>query len=285
MREPALALVGGSTGVLARAEAAGLHFTAQEHARAGAFRDPAARVDYLAAHALVRMAAAAVSGMPACSLTLLQRCADCGGPHGQARIGQLPGLHVSLSHTKGVVIGAAATRPVGVDVERWSSGRSRTALAEFFLAPGELRAMARNAAAAAPAISNGRRDVPSAADMALVRLWTRKEALVKLGATTLLTMRSCDLSSLPLDEPQQPQGRLSQLNGRYFCDWADDALAVAGAVVCEAAPLVIKLVDDGKWPGLPTARAVGSAFEEEYSPPVLQKHRRHTANTVTGAAS
>lgn len=249
MKEPALALVAASTEVLARAQTANLHFTAQEQARARAFRDPAVRIDYLAAHALARMAAAAISGVPACSLTLLQRCADCGGPHGQARIEQLPGLHVSLSHTKGVVMGAAATRPVGVDLERWSGGRSRTALAEFFLAPGELQAMARLAAAGSPAISRGRRDVPNPADMALVRLWTRKEALVKLGATTLLTMRSCDLSSLPLDEPLLPQGRLSQFNGRYFCDWADDVLAVCGTVVCEAMPRVIRLLNDGPWPG------------------------------------
>jgi 4'-phosphopantetheinyl transferase len=136
---------------------------APERERLGAFRRPADRARYLAAHALVRLVLGG-SGAAAARLTFDRTC-RCGRPHGKP---VLPGgPPFSLSHA-GDVVGVAVRTdgPVGLDVER-------------IRAVGDLAALAAHVYS--PAEQNGR--VPDA--VAFFRTWTRKEAVVKATADGL----------------------------------------------------------------------------------------------------
>src|SRR5215211_7577983 len=149
----------------------------QELRRAGAFLKAGDHDDYVAAHGLVRWCARAAAGVPPTPDALVQRCGRCGGPHGRPRLPTRPDVHLSLSHSAGVVAAAAASSPVGVDVERFRPdlvNRWNTSLA---LSPPEARMLAAT------------RD-PT---WTFLLLWVRKEAMVKLGAVTLDGMRGVDL--------------------------------------------------------------------------------------------
>jgi phosphopantetheinyl transferase (holo-ACP synthase) len=111
-------------------------------------------------------------------------------------------VHVSLSHTQGAVAAAAAYHPIGIDIERVRPIRGLDGLASMVLAPGE------------------RRMLDSACDpvSTLLCLWTRKEALIKAGFTSMAHLRNVDLSlGTPIGEawkgwhlegsdPVQPHG-------------------------------------------------------------------------------
>lgn len=90
--------------------------TVAELARADALASAADRADYVAAHRLVRMVArlAGVTG----PLTLAYACPRCGSDeHGRPALHEEPGLHVSLSHTRGAVMAGVSPAPIGVDVQ------------------------------------------------------------------------------------------------------------------------------------------------------------------------
>lgn len=157
-----------------------------ERARADRLRRPADRDDHVAAHVLVRRVAAALltdagRGVEAGDLVLEQRCPGCGGhDHGRPAITGADGVHVSLSHARGWVAAAAAGRPCGIDVEPVAPG----APLEGVLAPGEVTALT----ALGPEVRNA----------AFLRLWTRKEAVVKAGAASLDDLARLDVRG---DEP------------------------------------------------------------------------------------
>jgi len=152
--------------------------TAAEAGRWQRLVQDADRRAYLAAHVLVRQAAAELLGLPAGDadrLELEQSCPTCGAvDHGRPRIGGRPELHVSLSHVRGVVAAIAAERPCGIDVETYAAGD----------VPAEmLTARERRWAAAEPE-----------AGAAAIRLWTRKEAWVKASGESL--ERAAELDAL-----------------------------------------------------------------------------------------
>lgn len=91
--------------------------TAVEQVRANQFRFEEDADSFRAAHLLVRVCASR-AGVHSDPLQLVQHCDTCGGPHGAPHLVGLPALYVSLSHTRGAVIAAVATTPVGVDIER-----------------------------------------------------------------------------------------------------------------------------------------------------------------------
>ena len=161
-----LVAVERSADVLAALPRAAALLTDTERARAARLRRVPDRDDFVAAHALVRLCAARALGVPAAGLTLTQRCETCDGAHGRPEIA---GVHVSLAHSRGVVAAAAASEPVGIDVE----GPGDVAVIDLVLSEAERRIVA---AAADPA-------------RAFLELWVRKEALVKLGVATLDTLR------------------------------------------------------------------------------------------------
>lgn len=155
--------------------------TATEHGRMARLRSPGDRRDFLAAHALARVGAGLAAGAAADGLTLLQRCPRCGGvDHGRPSVRELPELHVSLSHTSGYVAAIAGRGPVGVDVERANRRPLQEDVAALALAPGERVKVAG-------ANDPGR---------AFLRVWVRKEALVKAGELSLDGLGSADLSAL-----------------------------------------------------------------------------------------
>ncbi|WP_240506132.1 4'-phosphopantetheinyl transferase family protein [Thermoactinospora rubra] len=151
--------------------------TPVERERAGRLRQEADRRAFVAAHLLVRLCAAEFLGRHPGTLTLLQRCPVHGPGHGVPYLEEAPGLGVSLSHTRGYVCAAVGEGRVGVDAERVPDGPLDEALAGMVLAPGER--------------VTGNRE--------LIRLWARKEALIKRGELTLDGMRGT---------PWRPRGHL-----------------------------------------------------------------------------
>ncbi|MFC9326726.1 4'-phosphopantetheinyl transferase family protein [Kitasatospora sp. NPDC057015] len=212
-----LVAVSASTEVMRHPEAGEHLLGPTERQRAARFRQEEARQDYVAAHVLVRICAARVLGVEAAALTLAQQCPDCGDHgHGKPYLAGHPEIHVSLSHTHGVVAAAAGHHPVGVDVEL--PGRTGTAVEVFerVLAEAELKLVQAHP-------DPGR---------AFLRQWVRKEALIKIGRTTLDTLGELDLSALPLDTPAGLPLH-SKYEDLYLLDWQDDT--GTGATVCAAA--------------------------------------------------
>ncbi len=161
--------------------------TEVERQRAARFVHDSDRRAFVAAHLLVRHCAAAYLGLPPEKLTLLQHCEVHGPGHGRPYLEQAPELGVSLSHTRGYVCAAAGHGRVGVDAERVSQGPMDEGLAGQVLTSGERALVTGNAG--------------------LIRIWARKEALVKRGELTLGRLREVDLSGLADQERQEWQGR------------------------------------------------------------------------------
>ncbi|WP_447645483.1 4'-phosphopantetheinyl transferase family protein [Nocardioides zeae] len=157
-----------------------------ERARADRLHRSTDRDDHVAAHVLVRRVAAALLAdggreVEARDLVLEQRCSGCGGDdHGRPAIAGVPGVHVSLSHARGWVAAGAARGPCGIDVEPVAP----VAPLQGVLSPGEAAGIADLG--------------PDARDAAFLRLWTRKEAVVKTGAASLDDLARLDVRG---DEP------------------------------------------------------------------------------------
>ena len=101
--------------------------------------------------------------------------------HGRPTIAEHPGLSVSISHSGALVACAVSTRPIGVDVEQAGRPEADMALARRICAPAELSLV--EAAA------------PGEGASVLLRLWTRKEALVKaLGTGLSFPLERLDVS-------------------------------------------------------------------------------------------
>lgn len=225
-----LALYGESRGVLTRFGRWTAHLSTEEWKRANAFSRPADREDYVAAHILARVAAARVIGTSdipgpeARTYALMQRCERCGGAHGRPHLPAHPGLHVSLSHTRGTVAAACAIAPIGIDIEHWDQ-----AIAADPDLPGlNERERMRLAAFASVAHTHF---APSPRALAWLRLWTRKESLVKVGETTLDTMNRVDMSGLPMSEVPLRAWQRRVAHGVWaMTDWLDPGLRVTGTV-------------------------------------------------------
>ncbi|MEE1823060.1 4'-phosphopantetheinyl transferase superfamily protein [Streptomyces sp. BE20] len=223
--DAAVATVAASADVLRHPEAGEHLLTAVEKERAARFRHEAARVDFTAAHILVRLCAARLLGVPAAGLTLAQNCPDCGkGDHGKPYLPDHPDVSVSLSHTKGVVAAAAGHRPIGVDVELNARSGSLLDVAGRVLTAAELRQVEAHADPAS----------------AFLRFWVRKESLIKIGRTSLDELAGVDLSGLALDLPAGGP-LLSRFEELYLLDWVDDAHGAAVAAVSAVPPRVVVL--------------------------------------------
>lgn len=88
------------------------------------------------------------------------------GPHGKPALTEYPHIHFNLSHCRTAVICAVSDHPVGVDIEALGR-RISPSLVRYTMNPEEQQLIA------------------SSPDTAFLRLWTRKEALVKLRGTGL----------------------------------------------------------------------------------------------------
>lgn len=197
-----------------------LRLTQPERERMARLRRAGDRDDFLAAHLLVRVCAARVLGVGAGDITIVQRCATCGGPHGRPEVAGHPEVWASLAHSGGVVAAGAGTVPVGIDVEAFPPvpGLAVEDLSAAFTA-AEM--------AAVDARADPRR--------ALLLTWVRKEAFLKAGVVDLDGLDSFDLSALTLDPPT-PDGAVRSLEhgGWAVHDWRDGPTGAIGAVVAPA---------------------------------------------------
>jgi 4'-phosphopantetheinyl transferase len=156
-----------------------------EQARHLRLRRPEDRARHATAHALLRLVLGRLLDRRPERLRLDRTCPQCGEPHGKPRlIG--PGPEFSLTHSGDIVGVAVAEAPVGLDVEDLAVHRSDPALEEETLAPVERAMLDEVDSAERPA--------------AFLRLWTRKEALLKTTGTGL-TVPLRDLIVGPPDEP------------------------------------------------------------------------------------
>lgn len=224
MRKPVLVATGTTGAVLAHLSGVAGALSADEQARMARLRRPADRDDYLAAHLLLRWCAGSWLEVRPDDIAVVQRCATCGGPHGRPEVAGHPGLHASLAHSRGVVAAAAGPVPVGVDVE--AHGRAGGSAAPH--GPGlevtELGAVLTRAECDAIA------GAPEPA-VALLRLWARKEGLLKAGVVELEGLAGLDLVALPLDSPPAGGGLRAGAHGAWaVLDWEDEAGVGAVAV-------------------------------------------------------
>ncbi len=202
-------------------EPAALLTDAEQH-RARRFRFDRDRRDFVAAHILARVAGGAVLDVDPRRLTLVQRCAECGDAHGRPFFAEAPALGLSLSHTRGHVAAAVGPGPVGVDTEEAASPRLLVdeTLASEVLAPGELELLA-----AAPDRLH-----------AFVRLWVRKEAMVKCGRGSLDDLSAVDLSATPLVDLSSSPACTRRPDGHFLLEWRDPESDVVGAAVTPHPP-------------------------------------------------
>ncbi|HEX7969062.1 MAG TPA: 4'-phosphopantetheinyl transferase superfamily protein [Stellaceae bacterium] len=165
-----------------------------ERERWSRFRREDDRARYLAAHALKRIVVAGLLGMPAGALGFSAVCRRCGGAHGKPRLQEpAAAIEFSLSHSGERVVLAVARggAELGVDVERLVPQRDRGSLA-----PAVLSATEQRVVAALP---------PARRPLALLRYWTRKEALLKATGDGLAVAPA----TLTVSAPDAPPALLS----------------------------------------------------------------------------
>lgn len=208
--------------------------TATERHRADCFRFERDRRDFTAAHILARVAAGGVLGMDPRDLTLVQKCGECGEAHGKPSFSEVPGLSVSLSHTRGYVSAAVGPGQVGVDTEGTASGVELDhTLISSVLATGELALLAET--------SDKRH--------AFVSLWVRKEATVKSGRGSLDDLSALDFSGLALADPSNSCASMRRWQGHYLLEWQDPEWDVVGAAVTTSPPDLATLRQGPGGPG------------------------------------
>lgn len=170
------------------------------------------RIDFVAAHVLVRQAVGRSAGVDPRDVLITQTCAECGGPHGRPQPPAHPRLHASLSHSSGWVAACARSRPCGVDIENVASLRG-VGVVESALTPADRWWVERSAD---PVRSFG-------------RLWVRKEALLKAGAV--------DHAGLPDVQLSRGDELVSSWQGYHLAELhAPDAVDVVGAMAVRFGP-------------------------------------------------
>ncbi|MFT4008793.1 MAG: 4'-phosphopantetheinyl transferase superfamily protein [Nocardioidaceae bacterium] len=145
---------------------------ATERERCARLHDPRDRAAFVAAHVLVRECAGALLGFSPDSVRIEQHCPRCSGPHGRPSVVGHSGVHASLSHTRTHVAAVTAWSPCGIDVEPLRPVRPP----DSALTPREREQLAMQTDPAT----------------AFLRLWVRKEALIKAGLGSLDALDELD---------------------------------------------------------------------------------------------
>ncbi|MEU0061586.1 4'-phosphopantetheinyl transferase superfamily protein [Streptomyces sp. NPDC006334] len=164
-----------------------------EHARHEAIARADDRGRFLLGCALSRIALGELLGVSPAEVPLRRVCPRCGGPHGKPRLAVPHGspfadVDFSVTHS-GDVVGVAVARGanVGLDVEESGSG---AALDVDTVAPVALTDAEIAALNAHP---------PAERASAFLRMWTRKEAVLKaLGVGLTVPLRRLEVSVPPL---------------------------------------------------------------------------------------
>lgn len=168
------------------------YLTIAQRRRYSRLKSAQARKQFLAARYLARAVVAESLGTEPRRVELAQRCPSCSSSeHGRP----LPegGLSVSWSHANAAVAVAVSSSDIGVDVE------AADALRE---APAELESLlcTTDEVASLPADQNQRR-------LDLARLWTVKEALIKVGEGSLDELRHIRVGTAHAAERMWPGRR------------------------------------------------------------------------------
>jgi 4'-phosphopantetheinyl transferase len=123
-------------------------------------------------------------------------------------------IHVTLSHSRGWVAAAAATGPVGVDVESIGDSQLDDGVLHYATTEPERRLILQ----------------ATAQQAAFLTIWVLKESLVKVGAITLDRLPEADLADC-----FSPDGRLtahSQWRGYRLRAWTEgDAIFGSAAAL------------------------------------------------------
>jgi 4'-phosphopantetheinyl transferase len=173
-----------------------------------------------AAHLLVRWCAARLTGRPRAAFVVVHRCPECGSrDHGRPSMAGFPELHISLAHRPGAVAAAAGWSPVGVDIEVPGPRGGAPGPVPDVLSPAEI---AQVRAAADPT-------------SAFLRLWVRKECLVKLGVATLDSLREVDVAGA--GDPLVGEGTATRYGRLHVADWIDGTTGAVVAAVGSEQPV------------------------------------------------
>ena len=140
------------------AELLGL-LTPDERDRAGRYRSPVVRHQFVVGRGLLRRILGGCLGAPPHAVPITYN------PAGKPVLAGDPGLHFNLTHTTGLALVALAGRPVGVDVERVSGHIDVDAVARRYFSARELDLLLSLE--------------PRERRRCFFRLWTCKEACVK----------------------------------------------------------------------------------------------------------
>ncbi|WP_435972812.1 4'-phosphopantetheinyl transferase family protein [Streptomyces sp. Qhu_M48] len=193
-----------------------------ERRRLSGIRLPSRRDDVVASRLLVRLCAALYTGLPPAGAAPAQLCPDCGRDgHGRPYLPGRPGVGVSLSHADGLVAAAVGPGAIGVDVEP-STRR-----------PGPLRVLRRLLPETALAEATAQPDP----GRALLRLWVRREALLKAGRA---------------DFTGRADGLLGQ-DGLHLLEWTDRGRGAVAAVAGTAPAKVLPVSASGQARVLPVS--------------------------------
>jgi 4'-phosphopantetheinyl transferase len=175
--------------------------SAAERARAAGISNDATRAVFVASRAAQRVLAAAYLGRPPSELRIDRTCGYCGNrSHGRPRIAGEERLDFSVTHCGRLLVLAYVSHGrVGVDAEmadrQVGGGRGAGRLADYALTPAEA-----DLVRAAPEWSRS---------AAFCRLWTRKEAVVKLtGHGIFAPLRSIEVATAtgPVRLPGRARG-------------------------------------------------------------------------------
>jgi 4'-phosphopantetheinyl transferase len=193
-----------------------------ERARAERYRHRSAYRLFVASRAAQRVLAGEYLGREPTDVVIDRHCPHCGDDgHGRPRLAGVDGgLDFSVAHTERLLLIAYVSRGlVGVDVEAADREVGENRLVDFTLTPAEAALVS-----AAP---------QTARAAAFHRLWTRKEAVLKLtGHGLAVPLRSVDVSADigPVALPGAPAGwpgrpiRLTDLRLRGEPTGADTAV-------------------------------------------------------------
>jgi 4'-phosphopantetheinyl transferase len=172
-----------------------------ERARAARFRDRVAGELFVVSRAAQRVLAGRYLGLTPATVTIERNCQHCGDPrHGRPRIAAADageaGLDYSVTHTGELLLLAYVTHGlVGIDVEAADRRLGTARLTRYALTPAEAALVS-----AAPRANQA---------AVFCRLWTRKEALVKLTGHGL----AVPLSSVDVIADTVPAGLGGRPNG------------------------------------------------------------------------
>ena len=155
------------------ATASPIELAPEQRERHERLRRPQDRDDFVAARLLTQRLVAEVTGQSADDVQFSQQCDRCGGPHGHPHIVSSDAPYISWSHAQGWVAAVVSPQPCGIDVEVITDRPP-----VFNVLTPEEQDLVRSSPEGRPQT------------VAFLRLWVRKEALLKAVDTGLTDQKA-----------------------------------------------------------------------------------------------